>query len=287
MAGFFGLFDYSKPGPGVPKDAPPKAGIIVFFEIFARKFWNLVKVNIMYNIFNLPATLAVIFITHFFFQNSLIPGDLNDPDRVLSELIIRFMFGSFILCIPLVTVGPAQAGFTYIMRNYAREEHAFVWWDFKENALKNLKESLIISVIDLIVVIVSGITINFYFHFIGKSIFVSIASGIAILAFIIFVMMHIYIYPMLVTFKLTIRQVYKNAFLFSLIKFFPNLGILILCAALLFVSLGFYPVIGIILFLLITVSIIGLITNFYAYPKLQKYMMDKLEDNGEAQEENP
>ena len=89
---------------------------------------------------------------------------------------------------------------------------------------------------------------------------------------------------MLVTFKLTIRQLYKNAFLFALIKFFPNLGILILCAALLFLSMGFYPVIGIILYFLITVSLIGLITNFYVYPKLQKYMLDKLEDNGEDEE---
>lgn len=32
MAGFFGLFDYTKEGPGVPKDAPPKARFIIFLK---------------------------------------------------------------------------------------------------------------------------------------------------------------------------------------------------------------------------------------------------------------
>jgi uncharacterized membrane protein YesL len=175
------------------------------------------------------------------------------------------MFGTLLLCIPVVTVGPAQAGFTYLLRNYAREEHAFVWWDFKDNALKNMKQSLAICVIDFIATIVMGITINFYSSYMGNGIISAIASGLVILAFIIFLMMHIYIYPMLVTFKLTVKQLYKNAFVFAVIKFLPNLGILLLCAVLLFSSIGFYPVIGIILYIFITVSLIGFITNFYAY----------------------
>ena len=50
MAGFFGFFDYTKPGPGVPnpEDAPKKARILVFLEILQRKFWNLIKINLMF-----------------------------------------------------------------------------------------------------------------------------------------------------------------------------------------------------------------------------------------------
>jgi hypothetical protein len=29
MAGFFGFFDYTKPGPGIDKDEPQKAAIFV------------------------------------------------------------------------------------------------------------------------------------------------------------------------------------------------------------------------------------------------------------------
>jgi uncharacterized membrane protein YesL len=97
---------------------------------------------------------------------------------------------------------------------------------------------------------------------------------------ILFLMMHMYIYPMLVTFKLTVKQLYKNAFVFAIIKFFPNLGILLLCIILILASF-YYTFIGVVLLVFITFSFIGLITNFYVYPSLQKYIIDKLESEDE------
>ncbi|NLC68849.1 MAG: YesL family protein [Clostridiaceae bacterium] len=274
MAGFFGFFDYTKPGPGIPKDAPPKPPIVVFFGIYTRKFWNLLKINLMFNLFNLPAVIAVIFASMYVIQ-----GQIGDDPAI--DLLIRFILGSIILCIPLITVGPVQAGYTYILRNYSREEHAFLWWDFKDSAIENFKQSLIISIIDFFALIIFGIVINFYFSLNVEdtvmAMFSLIARTFIILAFIVYLMMHMYIYPMLVTFKLTIKQLYRNAFIFSMAKFFPNLGILLLCIALILLSFCFNVVIGIILFLFITVSTIGLITNFYVYPKLKKYMIDKIE----------
>jgi uncharacterized membrane protein YesL len=107
------------------------------------------------------------------------------------------------------------------------------------------------------------------------SVIPNIASAFLIMAFIIFLMMHLYIYPMLITFKLSVRQIYKNALIFALAKFLPNLGILLLCFLIL-VATFIYPVIGIILYIFFTVSFIGLIINFYTFPKLKKYIIDRL-----------
>ncbi len=283
MAGFFGFFDYTKPGPGIPKDAPPKAPIVVFFGIYTRKFWNLVKINLMFNLFNLPAVLAVIFASMYVIQGQI----ADDPAM---DLLTRFILGSIVLCVPLITVGPAQAGYTYILRNYSREEHAFLWWDFKEHALKNFKQSLIISIIDFFALILFGIVVNFYFKYSTDSntvaMFMVFARTIIIFAFIVYLIMHMYIYPMLVTFKLTIRQLYKNALIFALAKFLPNLGILLLCIVLILLSFYFSTFIGIVLFLFITVSTIGLITNFYVYPKLKRHMIDKVEELEEDDEDD-
>lgn len=54
MAGFFGLFNYDKEGPGVPKDAPKKKTFIVFFEIFFRNFWKFISLNCVYWFVSLP-----------------------------------------------------------------------------------------------------------------------------------------------------------------------------------------------------------------------------------------
>lgn len=282
MAGFFGFFDYSKPGPGVPKDAPPKARIIVFFEIFFRKFWNLVKINMMFNIFNIPAMIAVVFGTMYLIQQQI----TADP---ATDLVTRFIIGTVFLCIPLITVGPAQAGFTYILRNYSREEHAFIWWDFKDNAKSNFKQSIIISLIDFVVFILFGIILNFYFNVEygseAASLMIIFARAMLIITFVIYLIMHMYIYPMLVTFKLSIKQLYRNALIFALAKFLPNLGVLLLCIILVLASFYFNTLIGVVLYLFLTVSTIGLITNFYVYPKLKKHMIDKLEPDEEYDED--
>ncbi len=280
MGGFFGLFDYSKPGPGIAKDAPPKPRVMVFLDIFTRKFWNLIKINLLFSIFNIPALVLLIFMGVF--STSLFPP-VNGIDLYM-DLIVRLVIGSFFICIPLITVGPAQAGFTYLLRNYAREEHAFIWSDFKEHALKNFKESVIISLVDLVVVLLVVVDIYLYLKMSNGSILFSIATAFLALSFVVFLMMHLYIYPMLVTFKLSIKQIYKNALIFSIIRFLPNLGILLLCAVLLVVTF-YLPVVGFILFPLITVSTISLITNFYVYPSLKKYMIDKVEGQAAAPEE--
>lgn len=54
MAGFGGLFDYNKPGPGVDKNAPKKKGIALFFEILGGKFFNLIPLSLLYWLFCLP-----------------------------------------------------------------------------------------------------------------------------------------------------------------------------------------------------------------------------------------
>ncbi len=54
MAGFFGLFNYEKEGPGISKDGPKKKTFIVFFETFFRNFWKFISINFIYILLNLP-----------------------------------------------------------------------------------------------------------------------------------------------------------------------------------------------------------------------------------------
>lgn len=54
MAGFFGLFNYEKEGPGIAKDAPKKKTFIVFFETFFRNFWKFITINVVYALISIP-----------------------------------------------------------------------------------------------------------------------------------------------------------------------------------------------------------------------------------------
>ena len=124
---FLGIFgNYNKPGPGVNKDDPPKAAPVRFFEILLRKFGPMVQLNL---IFLIPfavilALMVLIYLapTHFMLQ--LPVGD---------SYIQLDAWAMYAMPFPLVLLSPFTAGLTFVTRNYAREEHAFVWSDFWEN----------------------------------------------------------------------------------------------------------------------------------------------------------
>jgi|LSQX01.2.fsa_nt_gb uncharacterized membrane protein YesL len=293
MAGFFGLFDYNKPGPGVPKDAPAKSPFIVFFQILQRKFWNFIKVNIMFLIFNLPALVLGMLAMLYFFPN-IFPNAMNDPEMLLNDTMLKFILLTIMMCLPMVTVGPAQAGFTYIMRNYSREEHAFLWGDFKDTAKKNMKQSLIVSAINFIVTFLMLFSIRAYYALIEQAQIPQIIGllGISIMSvmFALFACMSMYIYPTMITFDLSLKNLYKNSFIFAVIKFLPNIGILLLCALIVFLSFGmiitFNPLIGFIPYFLLTFSLIGFITNFYVYPKLEKYIIARIDEEDDDDDDD-
>ena len=237
MGGFFGLFDYNRPGPGVPKDAPPKSPFIVFFEILQRKFWNLLKVNLMFVFFNLPALIAGMAVMLFLFPN-ILPGALEDPELLLSDMMLKFILLTTMMCVPMITFGPAQAGFTYIMRNYAREEHAFLWSDFKDTAIKNLKQSLVSSAINFLVTFFMLTSIRAYILIGNGNVLLVAGTAIMVMMFVIFAMMNMYIYPIMITFNLPLTKIYKNSLIFAVIKFFPNAAILLLCVFIVLLSFG-------------------------------------------------
>ncbi len=194
----------------------------------------------------------------------------------------------------MITTGPAQAGFTYILRNYSREEHAFIWGDFKDAAISNLKQSLIVSTINFLVTFLTLLSIRAYWILtdIGQIPGLLGLAGLAVMfmMLMLFACMNIYIYPLMVTFELTLKQLYKNSLIFAIIKFIPNMGILLLNAFIVFFTFGliipFNPLVGFVPYIFLTLSLTGFITNFYAYPKLRKYILSRLDDEDEDDDDD-
>lgn len=50
---------YYKPGKGVEKDAPEKNAFFKFFELYGRKFWRFIEVNLIYLVVILPILMAI------------------------------------------------------------------------------------------------------------------------------------------------------------------------------------------------------------------------------------
>jgi len=195
----------------------------------------------------------------------------------------------------MITTGPSQAGFTYILRNYSREEHAFIWGDFKDAAKSNFSQSLIVGTINFIVTFLTIMAIMAYWKWIdiGQ---IQVAVGLVGLAvmfqmLLLFACMNIYIYQLMVTFDLTLIQLYKNALILAIVRFIPNLLILLLTAFIVFLSFGLIfpfnnPLIGLVPYLFLLVSLTGFIINFYAWRTIRKYIISRIEEEEEDDDDD-
>lgn len=237
MAGFFGLFDYSRPGPGISKNAPQKKGFVVFFEIYARKFWKLMVANLLFALVSLP----------------------------------------------VVTSGLANVGLTFVTRNFAREKHAFIPEDFFDRIKKNWKQALLVGIINLIFDALIAFGVYFYVlqAVYGKSLIYFIGIALILAIALIYTFMKYYIYMLMITFKLSIKQIYKNSIILSLTGFKRNILISFVLALfyglgvlLLFINTGIGILLNILAYVLVFPAFRSLLIQFTVFPTVKKYMID-------------
>ena len=237
MAGFFGLFNYEKEGPGISKNAPKKKTVIVFFETFFRNFWKFIVINVIYGIFSLP----------------------------------------------VITNGLAAAGITNVTRNIARDKHSFGTSDFLETIMKNWKQALPAGIINTLIYIILGFDI-YFFYTASEGIMATVGLGISLCMLFIFTVMQYYIWTLIITFKFSLKQVYKNSFKFvfinmkmNLLCFFAILLVYAVNIALVFLLQSYFlPVITfeLLLYILLFPSFRYLLVQYCTFPSIKKYIID-------------
>ncbi len=281
-----GLFGggYTKEGPGVDKDAPKKRGIFLYAELFVRKFWKIIQSNLLYSMVSLPM-LVLMFCTSFFMIMPAMEGTITAIAETVGyntgELAVHF---SIIFAFGMTTLwgsGPASAGLAYILRCFAREEHAWIWSDFKDKFKSNLKQSAVVIIVDLAVLFLVINAVYFYsaqFRSTGNTMWF-VMTYIILLLFVLYTFMHFYIYQIMVTFECTIVQLYRNALIFAFAKLPMNL---LLTAFILAVLLGlssFLPQAAVVvLYLAVGINFSVFPTAFYASRSLQRVLESTLEN---------
>jgi uncharacterized membrane protein YesL len=285
MAGFFGFFDYTKPGPGVPKpdETAPKNGIKIFFEILQRKFWKIIRIGMLFFILNIPALLVASFVANYFSLQLL--GNMEELEE--SASVVLFWASVLLTAFPIVNFGPVRAGFDSVFRNYSREEHSFIWSDFKDNMKSNFKQSMIVSILNLVIFIILVFDIILIRSMVFDSVIVwTLFNTFFVLMFILYLMINIYLYPMMVTFELSTKNLIKNSLMFAFARFIPNLIILVIIFG--FLTLPFLylnPVFAVFVSFLLLYGILGFLQNFFAYRGFKKYIIDKLTEKKRNKDE--
>ena len=240
----FGLNDYTQAGPGVAKNAPKKKPFFEFFELYFRKFWKLLELNLLTALF----------------------------------------------CIPVVTIGPAIAGMTRVLRNYRLEKNAFIFHDFWKGFSGNLKQSIPIGLLDILFAVSAYAALQVYpaMYKNSGSIIYIILCVISISFALTLLMMNFYIFPMIVATDLSLANIIKNSFFLTCVGLKKNiitLIIVVFVVLLLGVMIILHPL-SVIIIPIWPVSFLGFLIMFNSYPLIQKYVIDPYyEERGESNPE--
>ncbi len=283
MANFFGFMDVTKPGKGVNKDEEQKKGLALFGQLLWRKLWKYMKLSMLYFFVCLPTMLVLTIFGMFAFSGQAAANPENAYGWFVSSLMLA-MFSTIFFA-----GSPAHAGFTYILRNFVRQEHAWLWSDFWGRTKQNLKQAFAVYFIDLFINCCFIIALNFYYTKLmssSETIYV-VMTVLFLVATVFYAIMHDYIWTMMVTIDLKIKNIYKNAVLFSILGLGKNILSLALRLVLFFIVFNYlHPFAAFIVYAILFLSASHLLSQVYSYPYIKKYLIDpQMQTEEETSEE--
>ena len=217
------MFGFNNHRGGISKE---EAATRNYFDILGRHFWHIVGASFWYALSNLLffGGSMYLFFAYFGGDNLVAVANMFLSGQTFLLPIVPFL--------PLMLTGPFTAGFTYVIRNYAKQEHTFLRSDFFEQSLKNWKQALITSVITcLVVYLLAQALIVYHSMFLSSGIPTGLLYGLFAIVTILLTIMSFYIYPIMVTFRMSMKVIIKNAWTFTIMKLPQNLILFALLAA--------------------------------------------------------
>ena len=150
--------------------------------------------------------------------NVLVQANTAPMDGVIQSTLL--------LLIPCILItGPIQAGMAYVTRNWARDEHAFVWADFKDAIKENWKQALGISAITAVLPFTVFLCYRFYGQMMSRSVVFMVPQMLTVCLGIIWYLGLVFMYPLMVSYRLTFGQLIKNGLMLAIARLPMTVGI--------------------------------------------------------------
>jgi len=184
--------NYDKPGPGVSKEEPRKKGAARFFELLARDFWDLVKLNLLFCMCVLPS--IVMFIIGLFYV----------------EHIVFFFIAACILAFP---IGGALAAYVYYITKMMRDDPSYVWFEFNRKFKENCKQAAPVGM--LCAAFIYAQALLFLLLYYSESNESAVWLVVPIISLIVFGMVSSYIFLHFAYVDLPTRGIIKNSILMT------------------------------------------------------------------------
>ena len=249
---FMNNYYYGKSGKGdFRKEDLPTTRKQLFFDTLKTRLSALCRLNLLYAVVFLPAIIVLMMgVYNLLNQVNVIytaqQGELQEyVDRVqeqqngenaakiivsaedqeaiantdVRQVVDSILFSTLLWLIPCIAItGPFTAGVSYVTRNWARDEHAFIWSDFKDAVKENWKHALVISVITSILPAAAYVGWKFYGDMAASQVFMIVPQVLVLLVGIIWAISVTYMHPLAVSYELKISGVLRNGLLLGIAR---------------------------------------------------------------------
>ncbi len=280
--GFFNrMYNGNPDRPDLDPGDMPRNRFELFFTTLGVRIGDLIKLNLLLIVFLLPVEFWTAW-TLFAMNAGLEGFDLSGgiPQVVGENLLSQLSFYLLVNIVLLPLAGPPLAGATYVLRNYARDEHAWLWSDFKEHMKANWKQSMLLMLILALIMFLSYLVIFMYVGLLETQQWVWFMLMLYIMFLGMFVLSFMYSFPMMVTYKLKLGQILRNSMMLSLGRLpftliFGALAVIPVVLGILIFGVTASPIAFLALILyyaLLGLTLTGFITNSYTNATFDRLM---------------
>ena len=327
---------YGKSGKGdLRKEDLPQNRRDLFFDTLRTRLSGLCRINLLYMLIFLPAMIVMM----LSFTNMLSTASnlmiiqendyasyveqMNQAEETVAiteedynqiknsnisfnDLIDGTLLRMLIWLIPCLAItGPFTAGLSYVTRNWARDEHAFIWTDFKDALKANWKQALVLSSITAVLPVAVYIGWQFYGQMASQNAVMIVPQVLVVLVALIWAISITYMHPLAITYELKMKDVIRNGLLLGVARLPMSVGIRLLhcvpaaiCAALMWfwnpmigmlILFGWYALIGFAMSRFITASYTNAVFDRFINPRIEGAKVDQglyIPEEDEEEEDN-
>jgi uncharacterized membrane protein YesL len=172
-----------------------------------------------------------------------------------------------LLCIPIITIGPANTALYYATVKVIRRERGYLFREFFKSFRANFKRAAIVGVILTIMFAILSFDLLYSWGSLGgDSNMGSIMFGIFVAITFLLMCFSTYVFPVLSRFDMTIKQLIKAACFMSM-KHLPYTLLMVLVTIAAFVGVFFIPIL-----IFIVPATAAFVNSFLMERVLKKYI---------------
>ena len=253
----------------------------LFSAVFRVRWAQLAGVNLLYLLFWIPA------IAWSSLNLTTLYGMLS-TEGVTPEDVSGVVMTWLLILAPCVAItGPFNAGATYVLRNWARDEHSFIWSDFWDAVKGNWKQALAVSAVSGVMLPLVYVGTYFYMAQMRQSILFVMPFGLVLLVGMLWSLSTMVMYDMMVTYDLKLKDVIRNSLLLTMGRFpfallFKLITLIVPILAFLVLwfvptSLGYVVLVVSVLYMFYMLAFNKLVTVSYANWLCETFMNTRIE----------